>query len=87
LKNKPELSYLANLSNLRKPEPMKCLMGVNSEGSFLALAANIRLEWKSLPGTNTFICLSRVSAMQKKGFITLTPVVRIIKLFFFLITD
>jgi hypothetical protein len=42
---------------------------------------------KRLPGTNTLAYLASSSAMKEKSFITLTPVVNVIKLFSFVTDD
>jgi hypothetical protein len=55
--------------------------------SSLTLNANFRLSWKGLPRTNTLAYLTSLSSTKKKVFVTLTPGVNVIKLFFFIADD
>jgi hypothetical protein len=50
-------------------------------GKLLALQANSRRDWKGLAGTNTLDYFASAVIMKKDIFITLTPIVMIIKLF------
>jgi hypothetical protein len=56
------------------------------KGSLLGLApalpANIRLSWKSLPGTNTLAYYENPKITDKIFFITLAPGFTLKKLFF-----
>ncbi len=52
----------------------------------LALLANIRIDWKGLPGTNEVDYLAFSSVTKKKSFITLTTGVNVTKLFFVTLT-
>jgi hypothetical protein len=48
-----------------------------------ALLANIRLGWKSLPGTNALAYYENLSITDKKVFITLASGAKVTKRFFF----
>jgi hypothetical protein len=50
-------------------------------GKLLVLPANVRLDWKVLPDTNTLAYLTSSSATKKKSFTTLTSGANVIKLF------
>jgi len=57
-----------------RPEPtqLEHLSDASFLGKLLVLLANVRLDWKGLPG-NTLGYLSSSSAMKEKSFIALTP--------------
>ncbi len=44
-------------------------------------------DWKGFPTTNTLAYQASSSAMKEKSFITLTPGVNVIKLFFFFVAN
>jgi hypothetical protein len=50
-------------------------------GKLLALQANRKRYWKGLAGTNTLAYFVGAVMMKKDIFITLTPIVMILKLF------
>jgi hypothetical protein len=51
-------------------------------GRFLALPANIKLGCKIMPGTNTPVFYENSKITDVKRFLTLGPVVNVVKLFF-----
>ncbi len=78
--NKLECLSLAGLSRLMfagkvkaKPTPLKHLSSDPLQVMFLALPTNIRLNWKSLPGTNTVAYYEHSKITAVKSFITLGP--------------
>ncbi len=68
-----------------EPTQMKHLSAAPLYGKLLALPRNIRLGWKSLPGTNTLAFNKYSLIMDVKSFITLTPGVNVLKHFFFVV--
>jgi hypothetical protein len=55
-------------------------------GKLLALLTNVRLARKNLPHANTQAYFLLPSVMKKKSFVTLSPGVDVIKLFY-VVTD
>jgi hypothetical protein len=58
---------------------VKHISGAPPLGRLLALPTNIRLGWRGLAGTNTLVYYEK--AKLKRLYITLGPVINVIKLF------
>jgi hypothetical protein len=67
-----------------RPEPtqLEHLSDTSFLGKLLVLQANVRIDWKVLPGANTLAYFDSSSAMKKKSFITLATGVKDINLFY-----
>ncbi len=66
---------------------MMHLLGAPLLARLLALPANIRLDWKGLPGTKALAYYKTLSISAVKLIITILPGVNLIKLFSFIADD
>ncbi len=70
-----------------EPTRVKHLSAAPLKGRLLLLPVNIISGSKCLPGTNALTYFSKKSVTKTIQFITLTPVVNVIKPFSFLLTQ
>ena len=66
---------------------MECLLDASFLGKLLVLPANVRLDWKGLPGKNTLAYYENPLIAIKNFLITLGPGVNVMKLFYFVTDD
>ncbi len=72
-----------------RPEPtqLEHLSDASFWGKLPAFPANVRLGWKVIASYKNSNLFGLIDRDERKGFITLTPVVNVIKLFSFIIDN
>ncbi len=68
-----------------EPTPLEHLSDASFLGKLLVFPANVRLDWKVIASTHTLTYLASSTVTKEKCFITLTPGLNLIKLFFFVV--
>ena len=66
---------------------MEHLSDASFLGKLLVFPANVRIDWKVVASTNTLAYLASSTVTKEKSFITLTPSVKVIRLFYSSLTS